>query len=229
MAIPGLPALAADIVINAVSLITADILSILGIFGSPQWGLFLNGQPAVIADNVISFEFKQDYRISNYPIEEGAFESYNKVQVPYDVRLRFSAGGSIASRQDLIDSVDAIIGSTDAFDAVTPEKVYQSINPVHQDIRRTSHNGVGLVVIDLYCQQIRVTAAQQFTNAQTPSSSTSGQGLPNVTVKPGSDINTPQSPSAAPQISDGTVQTTAPNASQNAAFVQQLREQPFNF
>jgi hypothetical protein len=213
MAIPGLPALADDVIIDAVSLITQDVLSILGSLGGPQWGLFLNGEPAVVSDNVVSFEFKQDFRISNYPVEEGAFESYNKVQVPFDVRLRFSTGGSVADRQAMIDSVDAIIGSTDLFDAVTPEKVYQSVNPTHQDIRRTSRNGVGLLVIDVYCEQVRVTATQQFTTSQQSSSSsatTSGNssGLDVTIVFPGSQINQPQAASAAPQVSNGTVQTT---------------------
>jgi hypothetical protein len=210
MAIPGLPALASGVIIEAVQLVAADVLSILGSASGPQWGLFQDGLPVVIADNVISFDFRQDFRISNYPIEEGAFESYNKVQVPYDVRLQFSAGGSVAKRQDLIDSVDAIIGSTDTFDAVTPEKTYTSINPVHQSIRRTSHSGAGMVVIDVYCQQIRVTATQQFANNQQQTTGTNGDGTStDITVRPASSlINQPQSPSASPQVSDGTVQTT---------------------
>lgn len=209
MAIPGLPALAADIVIDAVSLITSDLLSTLRNSSGPQWGLFKDGQPVVIADSVLAFDFRQDYRISDYPVEQGAFESYNKVATPFDVRFRFSTGGSVAERQGLIGSVDAIIGSIDLFDAVTPEKVYQSINPVHQDLRRTSHNGLGLLIIDVYCRQVRVTATQQFTNSGQQLSS-GQQGLPNVTIKPANNIVDPQSPSASPQISDGAVQTTTP-------------------
>jgi hypothetical protein len=156
----------------------------------------------------VAFEFKQDFRISNYPVEEGSFESYNKVQIPYDVRLRFSTGGSVADRQAMIESVDAIIGSTDVFDAVTPEKVYQSLNPVHQDIRRTSRDGVGLLVIDIFCEQVRITATPQFTSSQQPQAA-SGNTTTQISIIPGSQlINGPQSPSAAAQVSDGTVQPT---------------------
>ena len=208
MAIPGLPALAGDVFIDTVALIAQDVLAALGVFSGPQWGLFLDGQPAVVSDNVVAFEFKQDFRISNYPVEQGAFESYNKVKIPYDVRLRFSTGGSVADRQAMIDSVDAIIGSTDLFDAVTPEKVYQNLNPVHQDIRRTARDGVGLLVIDLFCEEVRVTATPQFTSSQQASASSSNTTTV-MTIIPGSQlINNPQSPSAAPQVSDGTVQTT---------------------
>lgn len=210
MAIPGLPALASGIIVQTVQLIAADILSILGLADGPQWGLFQDGLPVVTADNVLSFEFREHRRISKYPVEEGAFESYNKVTVPYDVRLQFSSGGSIANRQALIDSVDAIMDSTDLFDAVTPEKVYLSINPVHQSIRRSGHSGAGLVVIDLYCEQVRVTTSQQFATSQQSSAaqtSSSRRVEGTVRIRDTSSINQPQSPSAAPQISGGTVQT----------------------
>ena len=207
MAIPGLPALAAGIIFNAVEIVASDVMSLLGLFSGPQWGLFQDGLPVVAADNVLSFDFRQDFRISDYPVEEGAFETYNKVQVPYDVRLQFSSGGSVAQRQELIDSVDAIIGSTDTFDAVTPEKTYLSINPVHQSIRRTSRSGLGLVVIDVYCREIRVTATPEFSNSTDQQSQTSGSTT-DIKVIPGSQIRQPKAASAAPQVSLGTVQTS---------------------
>lgn len=209
MAIPGLPALASNVIIQAVQIVTVDVLSILGAQNGTQWGLFQNGVAVVTADNVLSFDFRTDRRISDYPVEEGAFESYNKVTVPYDVRLQFSSGGSVANRQALIQSIDAIMDSLDKFDAVTPEKVYTSINPVHQAVRRTARNGAGLVIIDLYCRQIRVTTTQQFANSQQQTVSNANPGTTtDISIIPGSQINQPQSPSAAPQVSDGTVQTT---------------------
>jgi hypothetical protein len=211
MAIPGLPALGADIVIAAVELLTSDVISLFGPGNVPQWGLFLNGEPVIIADNVIAFEFKQDFRISNYPVEEGSFQTFNKVAVPFDVRLRFSTGGSLEDREALISSVDEAVKSLDLFDAVTPEKVYQSINPVHWDMRRTSRNGVGLVIVDLYCEQVIVTAAPQFANSQTPAKSPPQKEFQKgmITITPVSCLlNAPKSASAAPQVSSGTVQTT---------------------
>lgn len=210
MAVPGLPALPSGIIISAVQLLSVDALSFLGAQDSAQWGLFQDGIPVVVSDNVMSFDFRQDYRISDYPVEQGAFESYNKVATPFDIRLQFSTGGSVAKRQSLIASVDAIIGSTDLFDAVTPEKVYPSVNPVHQSIRRTSHQGAGLVIVDVYCRQVRVTAAQQFVNnQQTVTGATASNTTLVGTIRPTAQIVQPQSPSASPQVSDGTVQTTA--------------------
>lgn len=218
MSIAGLPSLTDDVaVFQDIVLLTADALGLLGSTSQQQWGLFLNGEPAIVSDNVISFEYKQDHRVSNFPQEEGAFESYNKVQLPFDIRLRFSTGGSPADRQAMIDSIDAIIGSTDLFDAVTPEKVYESVNPVHQDLRRTAINGVGLLIIDVLCEQVRVTTSPQFSTSQNSSSGTNGDGTTtDITVRPGgtSQINQPQSASAAPQIDGGTVQSVPTSSGQ---------------
>lgn len=219
MAIPGLPALPGGVIFDTVQLLVQDALSLLGGVGATQWGLFLDGEPAVIADNVLAFDFRQGYRDSTFPTEEGSFETYNKVQLPYDVKLTFSTGGSIADRQELQDSIDAIIGSLDSFTAVTPEKVYVQLNPIGQNLRRQARAGVGLLVIDVECKQIRVTAQQQFASSQqqTADGTTTTTSMTIKSVG-GVAINQPQSPSAAPTVSDGTVQPFAPTTAQAASF-----------
>jgi hypothetical protein len=149
-------------------ILAEDLIALAAPFGVQQWGIFLDGVPVIIADSVQTFDFKTDRRISNYPVEQGGFESYNKVSLPYDVRVRYATGGSAADRANLIDSVEAIIDSLDLFDVVTPEKVYTSANPVHYDYRRTNVNGVGLLQIDIFLEEIRVTASQSFSNTKSP-------------------------------------------------------------
>src|ERR1700692_2719036 len=125
--VPGVPPLS-SYAANAVTLLAVDLVaSVLGAF-APQWGIFLNGSPVVVADSVISVGYKQGWRIADYPIEGGGFASYDKVDTPYDARVRFSTGGSDANRQALLDSVAAIAGSTQVFDVVTPETVYADAN-----------------------------------------------------------------------------------------------------
>lgn len=176
---PGVPPLSSYAPPVALALLTVDaVLSLLGI-GIPQWGIFFQGFPVVVADSVVSFEYKEDWSISSYPVEQGAFETYNKVQVPFDVRVTYSAGGSPINRLALQASIDAIMSSLDLFDVVTPEKVFLSVNPVHQDFRRTAGDGVRLLKISVWCQQVRVTAQAQFTSTQTPSGA-SPQGIGQV-------------------------------------------------
>jgi hypothetical protein len=186
--IPGLPGLPRDVnVFDDVSMLVSDAVSLLG-FGAPQWGLFQDGEPVVVADNVVAFDFREDYRISKAPLEGGAFASYNKVQIPFGIVLRFSAGGSLANRQALLESIDAIIGSLDLFDAVTPEKTYSSVNPTHRDYHRSAENGQGLLVVDLHCELVNQTAESEFGDTQSPTGA--GQ-TDNGQVQPQSPSFTP--------------------------------------
>ena len=184
----GLPGLPSSVnVLSDVALLVSDAINLLGL-GTPQWGLFRDGFPVVVADNVVAFDFREDYRISKAPLEGGAFTSYNKVQIPFGIVLRFSAGGSLANRQALLESIDAIIGSLDLFDAVTPERTYASVNPTHRDYHRSAESGQGLLVVDLHCELVNQSIESEFGNTQSPTAA--GQN-DNGQVQPQSPDITP--------------------------------------
>ena len=167
--VAGVPPLTSYLV-GAVSLLVSDIIGLF--FGSTsQWGLFdaLTGSPVVIADSVISFDYKQDYTVSDYTVEKGAFESYDKVRLPFEVMLRFASGGNSANRSDLLDSIESIMGDLNLYNAVTPDAIYLGVNAFHQDYKRTAKQGVGLVSVDLRVREIRVAPNTQFSNTQSPS------------------------------------------------------------
>jgi len=191
--IPGLPGLPSSVnVFSDIQLLVSDAINLLGL-GTPQWGLFQDGFPVVVADNVVAFDFREDYRISKAPLEGGSFTSYNKVQVPFGIVLRFSAGGSLANRQALLESIEAIIGSLDLFDAVTPEKTYSSVNPTHRDYHRSAENGQGLLVVDLHCELVNESVESEFGNTQSPTGAgqnDNGQVQPqDATNPPSQEVN----------------------------------------
>ena len=135
----------------------------------PQWGIFLTGSRAIIPDNIISFEFKQDFRVAEYPMEEGGFQNYNKVNTPYDARVRMSKGGTESDRQQFLDDIEALADSLELCDVVTPEKIYLSANLNHFDYHRTATNGVGLITVDVWLIEIRETISAKFSNTKQPS------------------------------------------------------------
>lgn len=166
--VPGVPPVARDPGLSQDPVLTGDTTS--GDSSSPQWGLFKDGQAIIQSDNVASFEYKQEWVVADYPIEKGGFESYDKVQTPFDVKLRFSTGGSDSAREAFLQSIEAIIGTTDVYDAVMPEKTYISVNPYHYDFHRTNQNGLGLLIVDIYCTEIRENATATFTQTKEPQS-----------------------------------------------------------
>ena len=155
-----------------------------------QWGIFLNGSPVITADTVVDFTLRKDWNICDAPLEQGAFESYNKVFLPYDVRLRFVAGGSESNRTALLASVDAAASTLSVYSAVTPEMVYPSVNIKHYDYRRTSVNGVGMITVDVWCEEVRINSTSALTNTAQPS--------------------------GASQINGGSIQGTPPTTTQSA-------------
>lgn len=137
---------------------------------TPQWGIFLDGEQVLFPDSMVSLEYKKDYRIVDYPMEEGAFQSYNKVTTPYDARIRVTKGGTIEDRQAFLQDVAGIAESLDLYDLITPEVSYSNANVMHVDYRRTATNGVGLLSIDLWLIEIRSTVTPiLFSKTQAPS------------------------------------------------------------
>lgn len=206
--VDGVPAVAFATGVGAgIVLAAADAIG-LPLFGSigTQWGIFRQGRPVVTCDNVAAFDHKADWAISDYPVEGGQFESYNKVTIPYDVRLVFTAGGSEANRTALLNSLRAIVGDLNFYDAVSPEAVYTPVNLVHLDYRRTAQNGVGLLVVSVWCRQVRRVASS--TTGAAGGADASGTDTPSATGGIGDTAN----PSGADQVNGGAVQTTSPGA-----------------
>jgi hypothetical protein len=178
----GLPALPAGVnVFSGAVLLVADAISIAPTSVS-QWGIFLDGEAVVVADNVTAFSFKKSSRISKYPQEQGAFASYNKVAVPFEPKIKFSTGGSIEDKANFIASVDAISGDLNLYTVVTPEVSYASCNVVDYDYDR-NHGNAGLLEIDVWLEQVVIAGTSTFSNTASPTDATQQQG---GIVQPGS-------------------------------------------
>ncbi|WP_345822894.1 hypothetical protein ABC766_32165 (plasmid) [Methylobacterium fujisawaense] len=186
--------------------------------GSSQWGLFRNGQSVIQADGVAAFDHRREWVVCDYPVEQGAFASFNKVNIPFDVRLVFMAGLNTANRADLIESVTAIAGDLNFYDAVMPEKVWHNLNVTHVDFSRTAQRGVGLLMVAVWCREIRQASASASApgSAGAGNSSTAGD---NPSASGG--IGDTASPSGANPVDGGVVQARDPTATEMSAVATQ--------
>lgn len=163
----GLPVLPENVnVFSDAVLLIADAVSIPA-GATPQWGLYLNGEPVVVADNVVAFGFKKSARISKYPQEQGAFASYNKVSTPATPTLKYSTGGSISDRQAFLASIEPLIDDLNLYDVVTPEVTYSGYNVVDYDYPRTADRA-GLITVEIRLEQIVIAGASTFSNTASP-------------------------------------------------------------
>lgn len=203
--------------LDVVTILSADAALLAKSLAGPTWGIFSqSGSPVIIGDSVVAFDFRREFRISDYPVEQGAFASYDKVAVPADVRVTFafsgkgslltslSTGGALgaiftgldpaqAGRSAYLADLDAAAATLDLYTVLTPEYQYPNCNIVHFDYRREAKNGATLLIVDVWLQEVRVSATAAFTQTQTPA---------------GAD------PSSA-----GTVQPSTPTTGQSAAVV----------
>ena len=148
----------------------ADQLGIGSIFGVPQWGIFdINGNPVLTGDCVAELGYRRDYQISDYPVEDGGFASYNKVQRPAQFTVAFMVGGADSDRATFLNKAEAIAASLTLYSVATPEVAYPSVNVTGITYRRTSRHGATLMCVELSCEEVRVMAAAQFTNTAQPS------------------------------------------------------------
>lgn len=170
--VPGVPPLLR----NPLGAISNIVLSALGSLGeillpqALQWGIYdTSGSPVLIVSSVIALDYRKDFRISDYPIEQGAFVSYNKVETPTEIRLIVTRDGSQTDRSDFLAQLRGLQGDLNLYNVVMPEQVYSGFNVEHVDYRRTAQNGVSLLTVAISLVQIRMTGATQFTNSQQPS------------------------------------------------------------
>lgn len=151
------------------ALMVADTFVGYGSGQPPVWGVFLGAQPVVIADTVTHFQYKQDWGISDYPVERGGFESYDKVNTPFLVQMQFVSGGGEEKRQALLNSIMAIGDTLTLYNIVTPEVVYIGVNVQRYAYRRSNNNGLGLMIVDVAFLEIREEGTTDFKNTRSPS------------------------------------------------------------
>jgi hypothetical protein len=192
--VPGVPALV-SYAVEAFTLLTGDSILGIGSFVDQQWGIYLDGGQAFPYQSIVDFDYKQDWPVSDYTVEDGGFQSYDKVQLPFDIKVRVVSGGSAIERQDLLTAVLDASNSLNLYDVVTPEQTFSSCNITHIDYKRTAYNGVGLLMIDIWFIEVRVTSTTTYSTTQSPA--TAG--------KVGTGSVTPQTPSSSVQqnLSDG--------------------------
>lgn len=158
-ALPGVPALARSnnsqfvgAALNIVGqLLPADL------FG-PKWAILSStGGYFIQPDSFVAFEYREDRKIPTYPMEKGGFQSYNKVAMPFDIRVTVTCSGNGKMKKaEFLTRLQEGMDSTELLKVSTPEREYDSCNLVHVDYRKESMHGATLIIAQLYLQQIRI-------------------------------------------------------------------------
>ena len=184
-ALPGVPQLIRSLISpvaqppNAATLVAPAMPSALfvPVAAVPVWGVFnADGTAAITPDSIMSFGYRAEWRIADYPIQDGQFSSYNKVKVPYENLVRMVKGSSLDDRTDFENDCDDVAESLDLYTIVTPERSYIGVNVTRFEIERRETGGANFIEAEMFFREIRQTtpqysstaAANDTSNAQNP-------------------------------------------------------------
>lgn len=179
-----------------------DKFGISSSFLAPVWGLFnSSGAPVFDVETIVSFAIQNSSKTSDFPIEGGSFNTYNKTGSPFEARMRVRQASNQAAREALTTALDAALKSLDTYDIVTPDGVYHNATLTGYDYRRESHEGSSAIIADLVLEEVREGAVAQY--------ATSG-GSQNSPI----DASEAVSFSGASKQAFGQVQAITPTANQ---------------
>lgn len=161
--------------VPSIQRMTSDAPSIAGSSGAQaqsQWGIYeSDGVTPVITggqlvDAVLDVDYDAERDIPDYPIEQGSFESYNKVARPREMVVTVAEGGSKSERTRLLAKVETLLSSTSLYSVVQPERKYSSMNVIR--VRYGRRNGPQLLELELFMKEVRLSAGVAFSNTQNP-------------------------------------------------------------
>ena len=133
--------------------------------------------PVVEIDSMISLENRKMAQVSDFRIEDGGFNSYNKVQTPDMVAVQIARGGDINKRKTFLEWLRENVGSTAVYDVVTPDHIYKNVTLEVYDISRTAEQGgASLVIANCVFRTIRSSAT--VVSASTTSAAQSANDAP---------------------------------------------------
>jgi len=170
-----------------------------------RYGLFLDGVLALEPDSFIGYGFSNNSLVPQYPQENGAFQSYNKVDTPFNLRIRVAKGGSTTDVANFIDTAEALVKASNLnlYSVITPERTYNSVTIVKISHDHKPDSGANMVTMDIEFLEIRNSATAQYTNTASPTAS-------------GSLSNTASAASSDKKVT-GTVQAATPTPTQAKA------------
>lgn len=132
----------------------------------PTWGIFLKSKLVLNPDSIVDFDHRNDWRVSDFPVQAGAFASYNKVANPFEISVKMTKGGTQAQRSAFLNQLDSIAGDLNLYTILTPERSYINVNITRYELSR---RGVGGAFwfndVEVFFRQIRTVAAQYTTTA----------------------------------------------------------------
>ena len=153
-----------------ISLLGRAASSLFGLFSTTvNWGIYKRGtsQPAFEVTSVVELDVAGESQVSDYPIENGTFTTYNKVVQPNLFSLRITRDGSTDKRSAFLTWLKNNAGNFELYDVLCPEGAYKNVTLKSYRVTRNSSSGAAMIVADCLFQEVRQIPAA-YTNTSVP-------------------------------------------------------------
>ncbi|MDR0458087.1 MAG: hypothetical protein LBH10_03540 [Burkholderiaceae bacterium] len=233
--LPGVPQLARDPSASAAAqasasgidadftnaLASADGAGLPADAAQEAWGIYTqSGALAVHPGSIVGVDLRNEARVADYPMEQGAFGSYNKVATPFDFRITMAFAGNATQRETFLSEIDTLLQTTDLYNVAMPEALWENVTIDNYDWRRDSQSGVQMLTVNVYARQVRQVNQDSYTQAGDGSDLTQGaqtlQTVQDASVTPFDAANT-HAVDAADLKNQGRVQAMPPTPAQDGA------------
>jgi hypothetical protein len=154
------------------------------------WGVFdLDGNEVFDVDSCVEIKYSGKAKTSNFPVEEGAFASYNKVKEPIQYKVSLAVSGEdrcAAFEADLEEELSA----ANLYNIATPTMTYMNVTLDGYNISHTAGN-INALTVELSLLEVReVTPSYTTVTIPKPKKPTSasaaggGKGNPSAPNQP---------------------------------------------
>ena len=123
---------------------------------SGHWDMFdSKGRKLFTFDTFFSLDSLADARVTQAPVENGTFASYNKTVSPMRTTVVLGYTGLALIRAAILRRCESLLKGTELVSIVTPDKTFVNMSVVAVDHSYTAVNGVDRLMLALTLEEVR--------------------------------------------------------------------------
>ncbi len=131
------------------------------------------GNIALTFTSFIDIDVRDNGQALSYPIEQGSFANYNKVDSPLEIRATLGFQGTETEFEYAINLLKEYKQKESILDVVTPSIVYENMTLESFSYARKHDSGARMLVIEMSLVEVRQVRTQVVTVISRPRNPTS--------------------------------------------------------
>ncbi len=139
-----------------------------------QWTILnTKGGSAITFTSFLDIDVRKAGLSMSYPIEEGGFANYNKVQSPLEIRVTLGIQGEHSEIEYALEKLNEYQANPIVLDVATPSYFYENMTLEAYSYKRTKENNSTMLTVEMVMVEIREVKTRTTTTIRSPRNPTS--------------------------------------------------------